>query len=64
MTLHPRPNQLLQPTSSNRTQSSGTSANLTPAEQSHLDLEANYVEAADKVDTKMATEAEKMKVGW
>lgn len=40
----------------NRAQGSGTNADLTPAEQSQLDREANYVEAADKVGTKMATE--------
>ncbi len=42
----------------NRTQSSGTNENLTPAQQSQLDREANYVEAADKIGTKMATEPE------
>ncbi len=42
----------------NRAQSSGTNENLTPAEQSQLDREANYVEAADKIGTKMATEPE------
>lgn len=36
----------------------GVDAGLTPAEQSQLDREANYVDAADKVGTKMATEPE------
>ena len=36
--------------------SGAVDANLTSAEQSQLDLEANYVEAADKVGTKLATE--------
>ena len=40
----------------NPTQGSGATANLTPAEQSQLDREANFVEAADKVGTKLATE--------
>ena len=40
----------------NRTQGSGATADLTPAEQSQLDREANYVEAEDKVGTKLATE--------
>lgn len=40
----------------NSAQSSGVNANLTPTEQSQLDREANYVEAADKIGTKMATE--------
>lgn len=42
----------------NRTQGSGKTVNLTPAEQSQLDREANYVEAADKVGTKLETEPE------
>lgn len=42
----------------NPTQSSGTNANLEPAQQSQLDREANYGEAADKVGTKLATEPE------
>lgn len=45
---------------SNRVPSSGMDANLTPAEQSQSDRKANYVEAADKVGTKMATEPEKV----
>ena len=44
----------------NRAQGSGASANLTAAEQSQLDREANYVEAANKVGQKMATEPEKV----
>ena len=46
------------PVQTNRTQASGATANLTPAEQSQLDHEANYVEAADQVGTKLATEPE------
>lgn len=42
----------------NGAQSSGIDANITPAEQSQLDREANYVDAADKVGNKMATEPE------
>lgn len=42
----------------NRAPSSGLNDNLTNAEQSQLDREANYVEAADKVGTKMAMEPE------
>lgn len=38
------------------TQGSGVNADLTPAEQSQLDREANYVEAADKIGAKLATE--------
>ena len=34
----------------------GNQANLTPAQQSQLDREANYVEAADKVGSKIANE--------
>ena len=44
----------------NRAQGSGASANLPAAEQSQLDREANYVEAANKVGQKMATEPEKV----
>ena len=40
----------------NPTQGSGVNAELTPAEQSQLDREANYVEAADKIEAKLATE--------
>lgn len=43
---------------SNLAQSNGTNADLTPAEQSQLDREANYVEAADTVGTKMAMDPE------
>lgn len=44
-------------------QSNGATINrvddgLTPAQQSQLDRETNYVEAAEKVGTKMATEPE------
>lgn len=35
-----------------------TNTQLGPAEQSRLDREANYVEQADKVGTKLATEPE------
>ena len=42
----------------NRAQSGAMDANLTPAEQSQLDREAKYVEAADEVGTKLATEPE------
>ena len=42
----------------NRPQGSSADADLTPAQQSQLDREANYVEAADKVGTKLATEPE------
>ena len=38
--------------------SGAVDANLTSAEQSQLDREANYNEAADKVGTKLATEPE------
>ena len=40
----------------NRGQSNDANANLSPAEQSQLDRNANYEEAADKVGTKMATD--------
>ena len=40
----------------NTTQSSGGDADLTPAQQSQLDREANFVEAADKIGTKLGTE--------
>ena len=40
----------------NRPQGSGATANLTPAEQSQLDREANFEEAADKVGTKLTNE--------
>ena len=40
----------------NRIPGSGATANLTPAEQSQLDRKANYVEAADKVGTKLETD--------
>ena len=43
---------------SNSAQGSGAQADLTPAEQSQLDREANYVEAAEKIGTKLATEPE------
>lgn len=41
-------------------QTNSTNANITPAQQSQLDREANYVEAADKVGTKLATEPERV----
>lgn len=44
----------------NTAQSNGANSNLTPAQQSQLDREANYVEAADQVGTKLATEPEKV----
>lgn len=40
----------------NRTQSTGTNANLNPAQQSQMDREANFEEAVDKVGTKLATD--------
>ncbi|KAL9076073.1 MAG: hypothetical protein Q9161_001120 [Pseudevernia consocians] len=40
----------------NPAQRSGVNANLTPADQSQLAREANYVEATDKIRTKLATE--------
>ena len=40
----------------NPTQGSGVNAGLTPAEQSQLDREANYVEAANKIGAKLATD--------
>ena len=40
----------------NRTQSTGTNANLNPAQQSQMDREANFEEAADKIGAKLATE--------
>ena len=43
---------------SNSTQGGGAQAELTPAEQSQLDREANYAEAAEKIGSKLATEPE------
>ena len=40
----------------NPTQGSGVKADLTPGEQSQLDREANYVEAADQIGAKLATD--------
>ena len=42
----------------NTTSGSGANANLNPSEQSQLDRKANFVEAADKVGTKLDTEPE------
>ena len=40
----------------NQGQSNDPNANLAPAEQSQLDREANFAEAADKVGAKMAND--------
>ena len=40
----------------NQGQSNNPNADLTPAEQSQSDREANFVEAADKVGAKLATD--------
>lgn len=43
---------------SNSAQGSSVQADLTPAEQSQMDRNANYAEAAEKIGTKLATEPE------
>lgn len=40
----------------NRTQSTGTNANLNPAQQSQTDRQANFEEAVDKVGAKLASD--------
>jgi len=45
-------------TANDQSTTTQTSTQLDPAEQSQLDREANYVEQADEVGTKMATKPE------